>query len=385
MNLKNSLQIFICLILLLSITVGYRGNFAEEGTPPHENGVHDHGFDLDSAMAFFSPDTVMMNAGDAVITWAEFFVFLHNAVSQLSYGFMAEIDWNEEFFPGSSITESIIDFTTEHALELLVFDYAISVLGVTLSQEDLDLIQDDINAMVENAESMEILDKSLNDNGFINLDVFKKLRTREFIPWLLLTTLYGEDLSDISDSTVAEFAEENDFMRAQHILLAFLREEDGYSLQEIDDNKVELRIQIDDILDRLTQRLGDEDFFDYFAELMWEYGEDPGMYASPGGYLFQPEDMVAPFSEACAALRPGQISGVVVTSYGYHILLRVPIDFDETPFSMIYAGYDYSLRMLAIIDDFENRMDQWRDSMAVEYSPQFNSINLSEIFVWNNN
>jgi len=383
MNLKNYLQILICFILLFSITVGYRGN--AEGESDYilpENGEHVHGFDLESAMSFFPPDTVMMSVGDAAITWAEFFVFLHNAIAQLSYGFMTELDWNEEFFPGQTISESIMDFTSEHAFELLVFEYAVSELGVALSQEDLDLIQDDINAMIESAESMDVLEESLRDNGFMNLDVFKIIRSRDLIQWLLITTLYGEEISDISDDAIARYVEANDYMRAQHILLAFLSEEDGYSLQEIDDNKAELRVLIEDILTRLNERTGDDDFFDYFERLMWEYSDDPGMFTSPDGYLFQPNDMVEPFSDACIALKPGQVSDIVVTSYGYHIILRLPVNYDEVPFSMMYAGYDYSLRMLAIIDDFESRMSHWRESMIVEYSPQFNSINLSEIFVW---
>jgi len=382
MNLKKYLLPLLCFILLFSLTVACRNS----DDLPDDDDAHDshlHGYNLDAAMAFFAPDTVILSAGDALITWAEFYVFLHNAVSQLTYGFSVELDWDDEFMPEVSFSEGILDYAKEHVLELLVFEYATSLLGVSLSQEDLDLIQDDFDNMVANTESPDTLEDELRENGFMSFEVFKKLREREFLPLLLLTTLYGEELSDIPDDVVADFAEENDFMRAKHILLAFLREEDGHSLQEIDEHKLELRDRMDSILNRLVERYEDDDFLEFFDELMWEYNEDPGMFASPDGYLFQPGDMVAPFSEACAALLPGQISSVVVTSYGYHILLRLPLNYDEVPFSMVYAGYDYSLRMLAIIDDFEYRMDMWRESMNVDFSGQFNSIKLSDIFVWN--
>jgi len=374
----------LVIILLLVLTSIDTSDKSKDSPPINNghNGDHIHDIDLDTAMTFFPPDTIMMSAGDASITWAEFYVFLHNAVSQLSYNFMIELDWEEEFFDNKTVAESILEYTTDHALELLVFEYASTVLGVSLGQEDFDIIQEDIDYMLADAESLEALEEGLHENGFLSLEVYRTLRLREFIPWLLLSSLYGDDLSDISDDTVAEFAEFHKYMRAQHILLAFLRAEDGHSAQEIEDNKIELRAQIDNILDRLNERAGDNDFFDFFEELMWEYGEDPGMFSSPDGYLFQPNDMVAPFSEACAAILPGQLSDVVTTSYGYHIILRLPINYDEIPFSMIYAGYNYSLRMLAIIDDFENRMEAWRESMNVVFSPEYYSINLSEMFLW---
>jgi len=381
MNYKSCLKILICFVLLLTIVVGFRNN-----EDPHDNngpgsignGGHVHGLDRSIAMAAFEQDTVMMRAGDAVVTWAEFYFFLHNALSQLSHGFMMEVDWDEEFFDNKTIAESLLEFTTEHVLELLIYEYALSLLGGTLSQEDLNLIQMDIDMMIESAESMDFLEETLIENGFFNIDVYKTLRIKqEFIPWQLLSTLYGDDLTNISDAAVSAFAEEHNFMRAKHILLAFLREEDGYSLQEIDENKIVLRAQIEDILALLRERAQDDDFIEFFDEQMWAHSEDPGLFYEPDGYLFLPEDMVAPFSDATAAIKPGEISDIVVTSFGYHIVLRLPLNYDE-----VYAKYGYPLRMLAVIEDFENNLEFWRETMNVEFTDAYKSINFPEIFVW---
>jgi hypothetical protein len=60
-----------------------------------------------------------------------------------------------------------------------------------------------------------------------------------------------------------------------------------------------------------------------FADLAKRYSSDPGS-AQRGGDLgaFPRGDMVKPFGDAVAALRPGEISQPVETSFGYHIIER---------------------------------------------------------------
>lgn len=60
-----------------------------------------------------------------------------------------------------------------------------------------------------------------------------------------------------------------------------------------------------------------------FAAMAKKYSGDPGS-AQRGGDLgaFHREDMVKPFSDAVAALHPGQISPPVESQFGYHVILR---------------------------------------------------------------
>lgn len=60
-----------------------------------------------------------------------------------------------------------------------------------------------------------------------------------------------------------------------------------------------------------------------FAAMAKKHSADPGS-AVRGGDLgaFRREDMVKPFGDAVAALRPGDISPVIETSYGYHVIQR---------------------------------------------------------------
>ena len=60
-----------------------------------------------------------------------------------------------------------------------------------------------------------------------------------------------------------------------------------------------------------------------FAQLAKAVSDGPS--GVEGGALprFGRRQMVKPFSEAAFALRPGEISGVVETNFGFHIIKRL--------------------------------------------------------------
>lgn len=116
----------------------------------------------------------------------------------------------------------------------------------------------------------------------------------------------------LSEEDIKKEYEEN-YIMAKHILIATsnLTTGEEYSPAE----KGAARSKCDEVLMKLREGAD-------FDALVKEYNEDPGMTQSPEGYVFTFGEMVEPFEKAAYALKPGQVSDVVESAYGYHIIKR---------------------------------------------------------------
>lgn len=124
------------------------------------------------------------------------------------------------------------------------------------------------------------------------------------------TVISDEELREIYDSAAPGVR-----LRARHILLPMP-----------DEASEGQRDSVAALAEDLRQRA---DSGEDFAELAREYSGDPGN-AQQGGDLgwFERGTMVAPFEEAAFNLEPGEVSDVVETPYGLHI---IKLEERETP------------------------------------------------------
>ena len=124
-------------------------------------------------------------------------------------------------------------------------------------------------------------------------------------------TITDEQLKKYYDENGEQF-ERPETVRAAHILLSTRDAATGQEVSE--ETKKERRQQIDKILERAKK--GEE-----FAALAREYSEDPGSKNAGGEYTFARGQFHNPeFESAAFALKTNEISGVITTAFGYHIL-----------------------------------------------------------------
>jgi len=168
-----------------------------------------------------------------------------------------------------------------------------------------------VNAMRSQFPNEEDFKKALAAR---NMTV-ERLREDARVDMCITRMLDGEvaTAAPASDDEVKEFYEKNpekfkqgEAVRASHILLLVDEKAD-------DVTRKKARTQIDGILTRAKK--GED-----FAELAKAHSQDGS--AAQGGDLnfFTRGRMVPEFEQAAFALEPGQISDVVTTQFGYHII-----------------------------------------------------------------
>jgi len=130
---------------------------------------------------------------------------------------------------------------------------------------------------------------------------------------------------NVTDDDVKKYYEDNpakferpEMVRASHVLLAT---KDLAANTELSaDQKAAKRKVAEDVLKRA--RAGED-----FAKLAKEFSEDPGSKDKGGEYTFPRGQMAAEFEAAAFSLGTNQISDIVMTQFGYHIikvLERIP-------------------------------------------------------------
>lgn len=124
------------------------------------------------------------------------------------------------------------------------------------------------------------------------------------------------------------------------------------------------------LADEIVKKARDgEDFY----SLVEQYGEDPGMVNNPAGYLFTYGAMVPEFEEASFALEVGEISDPVETTYGYHVIKKLPLDLDPTSDEYLNVASEIaSPKLLPELDDCIANFD-------IVYTDAFNALDLSSI------
>ena len=132
------------------------------------------------------------------------------------------------------------------------------------------------------------------------------------------TVLKRELKINITDADTKKFYDDNpsrfeqpESVRASHILLTTRDPVSGTDLP--DDKKAAKRKEMEGLLKRA--RAGED-----FAKLAKEYSEDPGSKDKGGEYKFPRGQMMPEFEAAAFSLKTNQVSDIVTTSYGYHII-----------------------------------------------------------------
>ncbi len=173
---------------------------------------------------------------------------------------------------------------------------------------------------------------------------------------------FGENgVNTPSDEDIQKYYEDN-YITAKHILITTVDPASGETKRTDEEAKKEAQ----SILDRIN---AGEDF----DTLMNQYSEDTGLSNNPNGYTFTEGQMVTEFYDGAKALAEDEVSELVKSNYGYHIIKRCELNQDEfeNMRDAIIAAVASEKGTAGSIDEM---MQQWIDEADIQTTDAYDEI-----------
>lgn len=173
---------------------------------------------------------------------------------------------------------------------------------------------------------------------------------------------FGENgVNTPSDEDIQKYYEDN-YITAKHILITTVDPASGETKRTDEEAKKEAQ----SILDRIN---AGEDF----DTLMNQYSEDTGLSNNPNGYTFTEGQMVTEFYDGAKALAEDEVSELVKSSYGYHIIKRIKLD--ESQLDNFKSDI-----VSAISGSMDKLLQQWIDEAQVETTDLYSTITYENVY-----
>lgn len=335
---------FACGLMALLLLLGVCAGCGSNDTPQNNDNTDNPGTE-DSANTPASPNTgsllaelAEMDPSETVLemngTAVSADIYLYWLMSNCStigyqlqmfnayygmYGEALDEDGNilwDQSVEGTPLAEMARSEAENSALSYALMENVAKENGVTMTDEDQKGMDEAIAAQIEEAGSEDAFYQNLYEQG-LTIASYKRMIAGSYVYQHLL------DMAGDPSSAIYK-APSDDNAYVDHILISTTDAETGEPLSEED--AAAKKAQAEDLLAQLQ---ASDDLEALFTEFADTYGEDPGR-AADAGYLIDPDtSFVQEFKDAAFALKPGEISGIVESNYGYHILLRKELTADH--------------------------------------------------------
>lgn len=276
-----------------------------------------------------APDAIVASlngngaSADLVAYWIGYDVSYLDSYMQYYTG--SSLDWDYTLSDGTNITDYIKSNVYSSVKQHLVLENLANKYGVTLTEGQESAMADSDQSYIDQYGSEEAFEEEIAKLG-MRRETYDRVARSNYL-YQNLYQLYNTEGSALyaSDEDLAVYAADQNYITADHILLSTKDLTTGEALT--DEQKAEKKALAEEIKQKLDACEGDiDELTALFQELADQYSEDPDRETYPTGYTFTTGSMVQEFEDAAYALSEGEVSEVVESSFGYHILLRLPLD-----------------------------------------------------------
>ena len=180
--------------------------------------------------------------------------------------------------------------------------------GITTDAEEIDNSIDQIKQKLEAGQSFESL---LAEMGITIETMRTQVGQANAIQKLIEVVVYPKAMVSEKESRIffennPQYFQKPEEVKASHILIQV-------APNAGDEEKLASRKKIEEV--QIKIEAGDD-----FAELARQYSEGPSNVNGGDLGYFDRKKMVKPFSDAAFALKPGEVSDIVETRFGFHLI-----------------------------------------------------------------
>ena len=344
--------------------------------------------DYDALYAAFAPETVIGSMNGSDVSWEEYYGWLSYNIAQMEstmdtyrmyYGM--KFNWSDDNGTGETFTDMMKDYAGDNLIGDRLIDSQMNERNLELSEESLAAIeagrQEDKTYCCGEGASDEEFAQYLR-GIHISDDVYDYMSTLQEYQKILIEDMFGSDLEKLDAESVNNYIVDNGYMNVNHILQ--LTQDMGTGEALSDKEKAEKLAKAEELLAELQTITDPEELTARFRELKDEYCEDTGKISNPDGYVFTKGTMVQEFEAAAEELEDYGLSGIVESTYGYHILLRLPMNGD-TLIDAGGTGEKITIKEAAAQEKFIEYLEEKANGFALEYSEDFIKLDLADYIV----
>ena len=398
--MRKHIALLLCLCLLAALLTGCGGNsrieyYEDEAAEATEAPVAADGQPpVDAAAPGFNAypaDTVVATVNGEDVTWEEYCYWLTYYVDYVQYlasmnGF-ALSSWDAHEVSTANTNGEVVLLNAQYAvIQYHVMSAQANALGYTMDEDDLATLQmifdQTADSTVGNGDGVCDQEETANFEQYlaqqnVSRALFDFMNEVSLLNEKTFVGMYGEHGELLPDEEALAFADGENIRAAKHILLLTVDMETGEALS--DEELAEKKATIDGLYEQLSAVADDQEALNaLFDQLMAEYTEDTGIAAFPEGYTYVPGVMVTEFEDAVNALEEYEMSDVVQTSYGYHIIMRIPVGPDDTV--MDTSGQAVNLRLGVANQQFTEIMNTWMNEADVVWNDGFETLDIAAVF-----
>lgn len=308
-------------------------------------------------------DGAFLTVGDQAVSYDEFrYYFLHVKAS-LEQSASSAASGSEASSASTGATNLDLPSILTQTEEAIQRNYALNSWskeqGVEMTEDDQSVVDQYISLQETQMGGETAFTEALK-SIYSTPDLFRAMMEDSYLQDKTINEWF---LKNYADQVVEEMqTADPGYVRVKHILVQF---EDSTEGADHSTEKAEAQ-------EALNKALAGEDF----DSLIEQYNDDPGMITNPDGYIFTTGEMVQEFEDAAFALAENTINTELVeTSYGYHIIQRLPINYDVVRESaMNYASEEL---ISEANEKLSSELDAAVEKVEVKQGPQYKNLTVN--------